>query len=77
VIARDPIFVILANGTHYALVGDIVWQLAGITEREEFPWITRRRADTDVKANRENLLRMIALKERRLVVRQCTVKVFS
>jgi glyoxylase-like metal-dependent hydrolase (beta-lactamase superfamily II) len=57
-------FVTLPKGTRYAFVGDVVWQLEGITEREERPWITRRRADTDAKANSENLLRMIALKER-------------
>ena len=38
-----------------------MWQLEGITER---PWITRRRADMDAETNSENLLRMIALKER-------------
>jgi len=58
------IFVTLANGTRYAFVGDVVWQLEGITEREERPWITRRKADTDAKANSENLLRIVALKER-------------
>ena len=58
------IFVTLLSGTRYAFVGDVVWQLEGITQREERPWITRRRADTDAEANRENLLRMIALKER-------------
>ena len=58
------IFVTLPSGTRYAFVGDIVWQLEGITEREERPWVTRRRADTDAEANSENLLRMIALKER-------------
>ena len=58
------IFVTLSNGTRYAFVGDVVWQLEGITEREERPWVTGRRADTDGEANRENLLRMIALKER-------------
>jgi glyoxylase-like metal-dependent hydrolase (beta-lactamase superfamily II) len=57
-------FVTLPNETQYAFVGDVVWQLEGITEREERPWITRRKADTDAKANSENLLRMIALKER-------------
>ena len=41
-----------------------MWQLEGITEREERPWITRRRADTDAEANSENLLRMTALKQR-------------
>ena len=58
------IFLRLPNGTRYAFVGDVVWQLEGITEREERPWVTHRRADTDAEANRENLLRMIALKER-------------
>jgi glyoxylase-like metal-dependent hydrolase (beta-lactamase superfamily II) len=58
------IFVTLHNGTRYAFVGDLVWQLEGITLREERPWITRRRADTDAQGTRENLLRMIALKER-------------
>lgn len=58
------VFVTLPSGTRYAFVGDVVWQLEGITQREERPWITRRKADTDVEANRENLLRMIALKER-------------
>jgi glyoxylase-like metal-dependent hydrolase (beta-lactamase superfamily II) len=58
------IFVTLHNGTRYAFVGDLVWQLEGITQREERPWITRRKADTDAEGTRENLLRMIALKER-------------
>jgi N-acyl homoserine lactone hydrolase len=58
------IFATLPSGTRYAFVGDIVWQLEGITDREERPWVTRRRADTDAEANSENLLRMIALKER-------------
>src|SRR5437773_10504185 len=58
------IFVTLAIGTRYAFVGDLVWQLEGITLREERPWITRRGSDSDAEGNRENLLRMIALKER-------------
>ena len=58
------IFVTLPSGKRYAFVGDLVWQLEGITEREQRPWITRRRADTDAEANSENLLRMVALKER-------------
>jgi hypothetical protein len=35
-----------------------------ITQREERPWIVRRKADLDAAGTRENLLRMIALKER-------------
>ena len=58
------IFVTLPGGTRYAFVGDVVWQLEGITEREERPWITRRKADTDVEENSENLLRIVALRER-------------
>jgi len=58
------VFVTLPSGTHYAFVGDLVYQLEGITRREERPWLVRRKADTDAEGNRENLLRIIALKER-------------
>ena len=58
------IFVTLPGRTRYAFVGDVVWQLEGITEREARPWITRPRADTDAEENSENLLRIVALKER-------------
>jgi glyoxylase-like metal-dependent hydrolase (beta-lactamase superfamily II) len=58
------IFVILPSGTRYAFVGDLVYQLEGITLREERPWLVRRKADTDADGNRQNLLRMVALKER-------------
>jgi N-acyl homoserine lactone hydrolase len=57
------IFVTLQNGTGYAFVGDLVWQLEGITLREEHPWISRN-SDSDAEGTRENLLRMIAIKER-------------
>jgi hypothetical protein len=43
--------------------GDLVYQLEGITQREERPWLVRRKV-MDAKGNRENLLRMIALKGR-------------
>ena len=58
------VFVTLPGGTRYAFVGDLVYQLEGITLREERPWLVRREADTDAGRNRENLLRMVALKER-------------
>jgi len=58
------IFVTLPRRTRYAFVGDLVYQLEGITLREERPWLVRRKADTDAEGNRENMLRMIALKER-------------
>jgi N-acyl homoserine lactone hydrolase len=58
------IFVTLADGTRYAFVGDLVWQLEGITEREERPWLTRRDADLDAAGTRRNLLQMISIQER-------------
>jgi len=59
------VFVTLANGTRYAFVGDLVYQLEGITLREERSWFVRRSgADEDAEGNRENMLRVIALKER-------------
>lgn len=58
------IFVTLQNGTRYGFVGDLVWQLEGITEREERSWMVRKFAESDAAGTRENLLRMIALKER-------------
>ena len=58
------IFVTVPSGTRYAFVGDLVYQLEGITLREERPWLVRRKADTDAEGNRENLLRIVALKER-------------
>src|SRR5262249_12881434 len=58
------VFVALPGGARYAFVGDLVYQLEGITQREERPWLVRRKADADAEGNRENLLRIIALKER-------------
>jgi N-acyl homoserine lactone hydrolase len=58
------IFVTLYDETRFAFVGDVVWQLEGITLRVERPWIVQRLADADAGGNRENLLRMIAIKAR-------------
>jgi glyoxylase-like metal-dependent hydrolase (beta-lactamase superfamily II) len=58
------IFVTLYSGARYALVGDLVWQLEGITLREERSWLIRRVVDSDAAGTRQNLLRMIAIKER-------------
>ena len=58
------IFVTLGNGARYAFVGDLVWQLEGITQREERPWATRRGSDLDAEGTRKNLLHMVAIKER-------------
>ena len=58
------IFVTLHDGTRYAFIGDLAWQLEGISEREERNWLVRQFADLDPEGTRQNLFRMIALKER-------------
>jgi N-acyl homoserine lactone hydrolase len=55
------VFLTLPDGKRYALVGDLVWQLEGITLREERPWLLRRLADQDEERVRENILRMAAI----------------
>lgn len=55
------VFLALPSGHRYALVGDLVWQREGITEREEKPWFMRRSADLDAAQVRANILRMAAL----------------
>jgi glyoxylase-like metal-dependent hydrolase (beta-lactamase superfamily II) len=58
------IFVTLHDGTRYAFVGDLVWQIEGINERKERPWFTRTLVDRDAAGTRENLLHIIAIKKR-------------
>ncbi|MBX3023804.1 MBL fold metallo-hydrolase [bacterium] len=58
------VFLALPDGRRYALVGDLVWQREGISQREERPWPQRALADSDPRGVRENLLRMAALAAR-------------
>jgi glyoxylase-like metal-dependent hydrolase (beta-lactamase superfamily II) len=58
------VFLTLPNGTRYALVGDLVWQREGISEREEKPWLQRTLADGDAAGVRDNILRMAAIAAR-------------
>ncbi|MFC8676976.1 MBL fold metallo-hydrolase [Streptomyces griseorubiginosus] len=55
------VFVTLPAGTRYAFVGDLTWQLDGIRNRVERPWLMRMFADHDPRSVRRDLLRMIAL----------------
>jgi N-acyl homoserine lactone hydrolase len=55
------VFVTLPGGKRYAFVGDLVWQLEGITLREERPWLMRRLADSDEVLVRGQLLHMAAI----------------
>ena len=58
------IFLKLPNGPRYAFVGDLVWQLEGITLREERSWLVRQFAESDEEGTRKNLLHIIAIKQR-------------
>ncbi|HWE24566.1 MAG TPA: MBL fold metallo-hydrolase [Myxococcales bacterium] len=58
------VFVALPSGKRYAFVGDLVWQLEGITQREERPWLMRRDVDVDHLELRRSLLRMVAIHQR-------------
>jgi N-acyl homoserine lactone hydrolase len=55
------VFVTLPSGQRYAFIGDLTWQLDGITRRVERPWLLRKLADSDPEEVRQNLLRAIAL----------------
>ncbi|MGZ3419292.1 MAG: MBL fold metallo-hydrolase [Polyangiales bacterium] len=58
------VFLTLPSGKRHALVGDLVWQREGITEREERPWLQRSLGDIDEAEVRENILRMAAIAAR-------------
>ncbi len=58
------VFLALPSGRRYALVGDLVWQREGLTEREERPWLQRTLADVDAEGVRANVLRMAAIAAR-------------
>jgi glyoxylase-like metal-dependent hydrolase (beta-lactamase superfamily II) len=55
------VFVTLSEGTRYAFVGDLVWQLEGLLEREERPWFEARTLAEDSEHLRQSLLRMHAI----------------
>jgi len=55
------VFLALPDGRRYALLGDLVWQLEGVTRREERPWLQRTLGDHEPAAVRRNILRVAAL----------------
>jgi glyoxylase-like metal-dependent hydrolase (beta-lactamase superfamily II) len=58
------VFVALPSGARYALVGDLVWQLEGLRDREERPWFESRTLGEDTAVLRQSLLRMSAIATR-------------
>lgn len=55
------VFVTLPSQQRYAFIGDLTWQLDGITRGAERPWLLRRVADVDADTVRKGLRRSIAL----------------
>ncbi len=55
------VFVTVISGRRYAFVGDLTWQLDGISRGAERPWLMRRLADDDPAVVREGLTRTRAL----------------
>lgn len=62
------VFVTLPEGERFAFIGDLTWQLDGVTERLERPWLMRKVADLDAGEVRTNLARVIALRDRMHIV---------
>ena len=58
------VFVTLPGGRRYAFVGDLVWQLEGLTRRVERPWPMRLLGDTDPDQTRQSLLKMVSVTKR-------------
>jgi glyoxylase-like metal-dependent hydrolase (beta-lactamase superfamily II) len=58
------VFLTLATGKRYALLGDLVWQREGITLREERPWLQRSFADVDPDSVRACISRVAAIAAR-------------
>lgn len=55
------IFVTLPGARRYAFIGDLVWQLDGIRQRVDRPFLTRTLADADPGQVRAGLLRVISI----------------
>jgi glyoxylase-like metal-dependent hydrolase (beta-lactamase superfamily II) len=58
------VFVTLSGGDRYAFVGDLVWQLEGLVQREERPWFEAKTLGENPVLLRQSLLRMSAIATR-------------
>ena len=55
------VFVTEPSAKRYAFIGDLTWQMDGITRRVERPWLLSQLADSDREQLRQGLLNAIAL----------------
>ena len=57
-------FINMPDGQRYALVGDLVWQIEGLTLPAEKPWFIRRTADQDAGSVRTLIAHMRTVQQR-------------
>ena len=57
------VFLALPDGRRWALLGDLVWQLEGVTERAPRAWLNSLLGDDDPAAARTSLARIAAVAE--------------
>ena len=62
------VFVTLPSAQRFAFIGDLTWQLDGVTERREKPLLMRMLADSNARRVRDDLRRVIAIADRVQVV---------
>lgn len=62
------VFVNLSDGRRFAFIGDLTWQMEGVTLRAERPKLLQMLADVNPAQVRESLQRIIALADRMHVV---------
>ena len=55
------VFVTLPSGARYAFVGDLVWELEGLAEREQRPWLEARVLGEDPSAVQDSMRRLNAI----------------
>jgi N-acyl homoserine lactone hydrolase len=58
------VFVSMPDGARYAFVGDLVWQLEGLLQREERPWLESKALGEDPVAVQQSMLRLGAIVKR-------------
>jgi glyoxylase-like metal-dependent hydrolase (beta-lactamase superfamily II) len=71
------VFVALPGGQRYAFIGDVAWQLEGITKPAERPLLMRKLADVDAGHVREDLLQVASLANLMQVVPAHDVKAYK
>jgi glyoxylase-like metal-dependent hydrolase (beta-lactamase superfamily II) len=55
------VFVALPSSIRYAFVGDVVWRLEGLSQREERPWLEARVLGEDPAAVEQSMRRLSAI----------------